>query len=152
VDLAKCISDATQEIFQSMLMSEARPSAPLVSRSNIFTDSVSGLVGLAGNYRGMLAIHVPNDVAMSITSKFLFMDVEEINDDVKDAIGELANMLAGSVKSMLTETGTGLKLAIPSAIAGTKYEVECLADGEGVIVPFNIDEGEFLVECYLQNS
>lgn len=152
MDLAKCISDATQEIFQSMLMAEARPSTPLQSRSNVFTDSVSGLVGLAGNYRGMLAIHVPNAVAMSITSKFLFMDVEEINDDVKDAIGELANMLAGSVKSMLTETGSGLKLAIPSAISGTEYEVECLTDGEGVIVPFSIDEGDFLVECYLQNS
>jgi chemotaxis protein CheX len=152
VDLAKCISDATQEIFQSMLMAEARPSTPLSTRSNVFKDSVSGLVGLAGNYRGMLAIHVPNAVAMSITSKFLFMDVEEINDDVKDAIGELANMLAGSVKSMLTETGTGLKLAIPSAISGTEYEVECLADSDGAIVPFNIDEGEFLVECYLQNS
>lgn len=152
MDLAKCISDATQEIFQSMLMAEARPSTPLSTRSNVFKDSVSGLVGLAGNYRGMLAIHVPNSVAMSITSKFLFMDVEEINDDVKDAIGELANMLAGSVKSMLTETGTGLKLAIPSAISGTEYEVECLADSDGAIVPFNIDEGEFLVECYLQNS
>lgn len=152
MDLAKCISDATQEIFQSMLMAEARPSTPLSTRSNVFKDSVSGLVGLAGNYRGMLAIHVPNSVAMSITSKFLFMDVEEINDDVKDAIGELANMLAGSVKSMLTETGTGLKLAIPSAISGTEYEVECLADSKGAIVPFNIDEGEFLVECYLQNS
>ncbi|MDK2847369.1 MAG: chemotaxis protein CheX [Desulfuromonadales bacterium] len=152
MDLAKCISDATQEIFQSMLMAEARPSTPLSTRSNVFKDSVSGLVGLAGNYRGMLAIHVPNAVAMSITSKFLFMDVEEINDDVKDAIGELANMLAGSVKSMLTETGTGLKLAIPSAISGTEYEVECLSDSDGAIVPFNIDEGEFLVECYLQNS
>jgi chemotaxis protein CheX len=152
VDLAKCISDATQEIFQSMLMAEARPSTPLPTRSNVLKDSVSGLVGLAGNYRGILAIHVPNAVAMSITSKFLFMDVEEINDDVKDAIGELANMLAGSVKSMLTETGTGLKLAIPSAISGTEYEVECLADSDGAIVPFNIDEGEFLVECYLQNS
>lgn len=151
MDLAKCISEATQEIFQSMLMAEARPAAPIQTRSNKFTDSVSGLVGLAGNYRGMLAIHVPNAVAMSITSKFLFMEIEEIDDDVKDAIGELANMLAGSVKSMLTETGSGLKLAIPSAISGTEYEVECLSDAEGVIVPFSMDEGEFLVECYLQN-
>jgi chemotaxis protein CheX len=100
----------------------------------------------------MLAIHVPNHVAMSITSKFLFMDVEEINDDVKDAIGELANMLAGSVKTMLTETGSGIKLAIPSAICGSEYEVECLAESEGVILPFTMDEGGFLVECYLQNS
>lgn len=152
MDLAKCLSDATQEIFKSMLMSEVQPSEPLPKRPSIFNDSVSGLVGLAGNFRGMLAIHVPNPVAMSITSKFLFMDVDEINDDVKDAIGELANMLAGSVKSMLTETGSGLKLAIPSAISGTEYEVECLAESDGVIIPFSLEEGDFLVECYLQNS
>jgi chemotaxis protein CheX len=152
VDLAKCIAEATQEIFQSMLMTEVSPGKPLMERRHAFRDSVSGMVGLAGQCRGMLAIHMPNILAMNITGKFLFMDVEEVNEDVKDAIGELANMLAGSVKSMLTETGSGLKLAIPSAISGAEYEVECLAESDGVVLPFHMEEGEFLVECFLQNN
>ena len=51
-----------------------------------------GVIGLAGTHKGVLAIHIPNKVAMAITSSFLGMEVDEINEDVKDAVGELANM------------------------------------------------------------
>ena len=150
MDLMNCISEATQEIFQSMLAFEVQPGAPMVERQKLLRDTVSGMVGMAGLYRGMLAIHVPYTIAKNITSTFLCIEVEDIDDDVKDAIGELANMLAGSVKSMLTDNGKDVKLAIPSAVCGREYEVECLADGDGVVVPFQLDGGEFLVECFLQ--
>ena len=37
-------------------------------------------------------------VAKDITGTFLGMEVEELDDDVKDAIGEIANMVAGEFK------------------------------------------------------
>ena len=45
-----------------------------------------------------------NTVAMTITGSFLGMDVEEMNEDVEDAVGELANMLGGDIKSALSES------------------------------------------------
>lgn len=151
MDLNNSISQATQEIFQTMLMMEASPGEALTERSNCFENSVTAIVGMAGLNKGMLAIHIPEPTALVITSSFLMMEVTEVDDDVKDAIGELANMVAGSIKSDLTEQGQEFKLSIPSVICGAEYEIDCLTDSEGVCMPFSIEGGSFLVEFHLQN-
>jgi len=150
VDLSNSISQATQEIFQTMLMMEASPGQALTERSNKFSNSVSAIVGMAGPSKAMLAIHLPEPTALAVTSSFLMMEVEEVDEDVKDAIGELANMVAGSIKTDLNEQGMEFKLSIPSVICGEEYEIDCLADSEGAIMPFAIDGGDFLVEFQLQ--
>lgn len=150
MDLNNSISQATQEIFQSMLMMEASPGQALTERANSFVNSVTAIVGIAGTNKGMLAIHIPEPTALVITSSFLMMEVTEVDDDVKDAIGELANMVAGSIKADLTEQGQDFKLSIPSVVCGAEYEIDCLTDSDGVSMPFSIEAGDFLVEFYLQ--
>ncbi len=150
MDLNKSIGNATQEIFQTMLMMEARPGQPLAKRDEVFADSVSAIVGMAGTSKATLAIHIPEPTALVITGSFLMMEVAEIDEDVKDAIGELANMVAGSVKADLTEQGHDFKLSIPSVVCGAEYEIDCPRDSLGVIVPFSIDGGDFLVEFHVQ--
>lgn len=135
-----------------MLSMDALPGAPLEKRIDLFRHSITGMVGLAGSYKGMLAIHTPENVAKAITSAFLCMEVEEICDDVKDALGELANMLAGSVKTDLAEDGKDIKLSIPSTICGDQYTIDCLSDNEGIVVPFRVNGAEFLVECQIQKQ
>ncbi len=152
MDLKATLTKATQEIFETMLGMEANAGEPLSGRINSFKDSVTGTIGLAGPYQGMLAIHIPEAVAKAITSAFLCMEVEEIDEDVKDALGELANMLGGSVKSGLGEEGREIKLSIPSAICGAQYTIDCFSQGEGVVLPFSVADGEFLVECQLQKQ
>jgi chemotaxis protein CheX len=150
VNLNKSISQATQEIFQTMLMMEAAPGQAVTERTRGFIDSVSAIVGMAGTNKGMLAIHIPAATALVITSSFLMMEVTEVDDDVKDAIGELANMVAGSIKADLTEQGQEFKLSIPSVVCGAEYEIDCLTDSDGVCMPFSIEGGQFLVEFHLQ--
>jgi len=135
-----------------MLMLEAVAGDPLAEEVKTFRCSVSGIVGLAGTHRGMLSIHAPDKVAMAITTCFLGMEIDSINEDVKDAIGELANMLAGSIKSVLSENGKDIQLSIPSAVHGQEYSIECLAESDWVIVPFTIPQGEFLVELQLKSA
>lgn len=150
MDLNKSICNATIEIFQTMLMMEALPGEPLAKRGASHYHSVTGIVGLAGPSKGMLAIHIPEKTALKITSSFLCMEVDSVGDDVKDAVGELANMVAGSIKADLLEDNKEYKLSIPSVVCGAEYQIECLSTSQGSIVPFTIDGGEFLVEFHLQ--
>ena len=101
-------------------------------------NSISGIIGLAGNLKGLLAIHLPNATALAVTTAFLGMDVEEIDDDVRDAIGELANMVAGSLKSAIDPSGSDIKLSMPSAIHGDEYSIDCLADAITVTVSLQL--------------
>lgn len=143
---------ATKEIFETMIMMDVTPGKQLTDKVNAFTESVSGIVGLAGICKGMLAIHTPNDVAKTITTNFLGMEVEEIDEDVKDAIGELANMLAGNIKTIISENGKDITLSVPSAVCGEEYTVDCLADAEWITVPFTVPEGKFLVSIEIEKA
>lgn len=153
MDLTQSITQATQEIFETMLGMEVTAHPPLETRVTSFQHSISGLIGLAGPYKGMLAIHIPEPVAKTITSNFLCMEIEEINDDVKDALGELANMLAGNIKTSLGDEGSDIKLSIPSAVCGEEYTIDSFAEGgDRAVIPFSVEGGEFLVECQLQKQ
>ena len=46
--------------------------------------------------------------------------LKEVNDDVKDTLGELANMLAGNLKSVLPR---GVGISVPSVTMGTDYHL-----------------------------
>jgi len=149
LELQQNIIEATKEIFETMVMLDVTPKAPLSKKMTSFRNSVSAMVGLAGTCKGMIAIHTPDPVAMAITTSFLGMETTEINDDVKDAIGELANMLAGNIKMVLSGNGKDITLSIPSAIHGEEYTLNCLADADWVTIPFAIPAGDFLVELQI---
>lgn len=152
MDFTQNVVDATCEIFDTMLLIEVVPGEVRKNRPNVFTNGISGIVGMAGGYRGMLAIHCSDQVAMAITGAFLGMEVTSIDDDVKDAMGEMANMLAGGIKTSLAELGRDINLSIPSAISGPEYTLECPKNDLAVIVPFKMLAGEFLVELHLQEQ
>ena len=149
MDHAKHIIESTQEIFSSMIMLEVVPGEPLHRNKEKLIDSISGIIGLAGSRKGLLAVHLPKPTALAVTTAFLGMDVEEIDDDVRDAIGELANMLGGSVKSALDPSGSDIKLSIPSTVCGEEYSIDCLANAEEICVPFTFDSYSFQVEIQL---
>lgn len=149
---AQDIAAATQEIFSSMVMLDVTPGEPFERADSNLVDSVSGIIGLAGTIKGMLAIHLPDKAALAITTAFLGMDVEEIDEDVCDAVGELANMLGGSMKTILDPGGSNVQLSVPSAIHGEEYAVDCLADAELVTVPFAFNGETFMVELQISEA
>lgn len=150
MSLSERVIESTMEIFSSMVMMEVEVVGSVGSESPPLENSISGVVGLAGTHRGVLAIHLPFDVAMKITTAFLGMAVEEMNEDVEDAVGELANMLGGSIKAILSEKGRDIDLSLPTTILGRLYEFQPTKPAEKIVVPFGCDAGEFSVELQLE--
>ena len=146
---AQHIIESTREIFSSMIMLDVSPGEPYKRQNEPLKSSISGIIGFAGAVKGLLAIHLPKQAAMAVTGAFLGMDVEEIDEDVRDAIGELANMLAGNMKTVLDPNGSEVQLSMPSAIHGDEYSVDCLAEAETVTVPFSFNGSSFLVELQI---
>ena len=80
----------------------------------------------------------------------LGMECEEVGDDLNDAIGEIANMLGGGVKQVLSKGGLDVKLSIPTVISGEDYTVNSLSDIDCVVIPFVIENEKFLVGLTLK--
>ena len=143
---------ATREVFSTMVMMEIIDEFPLQEPVSRFKCSITGMVGFAGTYSGVISIHCPVDLALKITSNMLGIDCDEVNDDLNDAIGEIANMLGGSVKQVLSKGGLDVKLSIPTVISGEDYTVNSLSDNDCVVVPFTVEGYTLLVGLTLKKE
>jgi len=152
LDLQKQIIDSTQAVFDSMLMIPITTGAILSEKVYTFQTSISGMLGFAGDVQGMLTIHCPQNVAFTITTALLGVDIDTVDDDVKDTIGELANMVLGGIKDGFVEQGIQINLAIPTVLAGRSYRISGMDDASWTTVPFHLNEGDFLVELKLKTN
>lgn len=144
--VSEMIIEATREVFSTMIGLEPAPGEPREERLRSFRESVSGMIGFSGDFRGMVAIHCPSAVALFITGQMLGMEPAEIDSDVRDAVGEIANMVAGGLKIAFSSEGRHVDVSVPTTVAGAAYDLNCLAQAQCVIIPFSVDGGEILVE------
>lgn len=143
--VAGYVIDATKEVFSTMVMMDVVGDFPLTEPVSRFKCCITGIVGFAGTYSGVISIHCPIALALKVTSNMLGVDCDEVNDDLNDAIGEIANMLGGSVKQVLSKGGLDVKLSIPTVISGEDYTVNSLSDNDCVVVPFTVEGHTLLV-------
>jgi chemotaxis protein CheX len=145
------LADATKEIFDTMIMLPVQAHSALQEKVTHFDQTVSSVAGLAGDFQGLVGVHAKEDVAMSIAGYFLESTFEEIDEEVKDALCELANMLAGSIKSILTKQQYNVQISIPSVIHGD-YSMIIYSRADWLMIPFEIEAGQFLVELQLKGD
>jgi chemotaxis protein CheX len=146
LELEKTVINATLEVFASMIFIEIVPETKVEGETAAIESNVSSLIGLAGDLKGILAIQCPSNVAMGITGAMLGMEVTELDEDVKDAIGEIANMIAGGLKEALTDSCGKIELAIPTTVIGKSIRISGLSGATRVMVPFSSPLGRFGVE------
>jgi chemotaxis protein CheX len=146
LELEQFLIDATLEVFTSMIFLEIAPEIVAEGEVIPIEANLISLIGLAGGVKGVLAIQCPAEVALGITGAMLGMDVDELGEDSKDAIGEIANMVAGGLKTALAERGRDIELAIPIAVIGSSFRTSGLAGAQRVLVPFSTPLGRFGVE------
>jgi len=147
------IITGTQDVFSTMLMIELENDTVVENKKCDIQSNMTSMIGLGGGIRGLLAVHCPASVAKNITGAFLGMDVEELDDDVKDAIGEIANMIAGNLKVSYAKIEMNIELAIPTSIVGESFHVSGITDAKRMIVPFKMADETFWVELmYVVNT
>lgn len=146
MEFAKKIINTTEEIFSTMIFMPLSASTPLTEGKEVLGCNVSAMIGLTGDFTSMLALHCPAEVGMAITGEMLGIEVEKIDDDVKDTLGEISNMLAGGLKEAFAAENINLELSIPTTVSGNSYRVSSPTKSDRVIIPFDLEQGRFFVE------
>ncbi len=156
VDYPAIVIKATTDLFSTMMMIELEVGEPIVDRT-VMEEAVviTGMIGLAGEYKGNIAIHFSEKMALKSISAMLGMEFEELSDDIKDAIGEVANIVAGGAKTELSAVGVGFDLSLPTVIAGQSYSVfhsDSAKKNTGTILPFSNDGARMFVEFDIEKA
>ena len=124
------------EVFDIMLSTRLRA---FDRSANLNDGEFTALVGLAGSLCGVLSIRCNDHAARIMASKMLGMPEEEVDNDSWDALGEIANMIAGNFKGKLSGVGNHCMLSVPTIIVGTDYETRSLRGGNMIEVIFEFE-------------
>jgi chemotaxis protein CheX len=140
-----------REIFSTMVGMQVAP-AQAADTVTKFKDCVTAMIGFAGSYNGMISVNTPQKLALTIASEMLGMEITECDDDVRDALGEIANMVGGSFKHHFVKDGHEVRLSTPSVMSGDEYVVNTGSAPDTLTLMFSYQEDHFLVSVYLESG
>ena len=141
---------ATQEVFQTMLSMDVEPLEAYTEQgaSESF-DGIVSLLGIAGAWTGTGSIYCGSELAMQVASTMFLSEEISVNQEVLDAMAELANMIVGNVKSMLEGELGALGLSIPTVIYGRNYRALSGGNRQRIVIPFQCNGHRFEVKICL---
>jgi chemotaxis protein CheX len=110
--------------------------------------SVTSCVQIDGAWYGALVMMCPMALARTLTAQMFQAESDPDLDDVRDALGELANMLGGNVKALLPAPS---QISLPAVAIGSDYELSVVGASEVARASFSCD-GQPLLVTLLQRS
>jgi chemotaxis protein CheX len=103
-------------VFRTMLGLEV---APVDLPWRKAPESLTAAVHFAGQWKGGVYVEFTREQAFDITARLMSIPrPSQIDDDVLDAMGEMANMVGGNMKSVMPR---GVALSAPSVVEGSDY-------------------------------
>jgi chemotaxis protein CheX len=137
---------ATISVLKTMAFTEAVPGKPYLKKDKIARGDVSGIIGISGPPNGSLSLTFSQACILKIVSNMLGEQAQEINDDIRDAVGELTNMISGAARNELGNEGYVFRTSIPITVSGPKHTIKHQCNGQTIAIPFTTETGSFLVE------
>lgn len=141
---------SASEVFETMIFMDLEQCFD--EQQNIAGDSLLSSITFKGDLNGCLTICCSTDCAKSIGINMLGMDPEEqiSREGTYDALGEVANMVMGSVKTKIQQNTGNISVSIPVVISGREI-VTSLSDGQAIktIVKVLIDSKYIAEFCLL---
>ncbi len=137
---------AAMHVLKTMAQVDAKPGRPFLKKDNLAIGDVSGIIGITGSAQGSMALVFTEQCIRGIASNLLGVPFTELNHEVRDAVGELTNMICGDARRRLAEDGFILQAGIPTIVAGKGHTVTHIANGPRLAVPFETSQGSFMVE------
>ena len=90
-------------------------------------ESVTAVVGFGGILTGACVLRCGARAACAIAGGMTGGHFDVVDDIVKDAIGEISNMVAGTWKGRVPELAAHCDLSVPAVITGRDYRLRVQA-------------------------
>lgn len=144
------LTKATQEVFETMSFLEVVATTPIEENVEIPGIDITAVICLAGEISGMLGIHCSRSFAEHTFDLITGGGMEARNADLCDTVGELANMIAGTLKRMMSTHFDLFDLSLPSVSLSNGqrlFYTGAKGDFPRLLVPFLLsDTDKFYVE------
>ncbi len=148
VSLNEILLESAQEIFETMVFMDLTETTE--PNQDVEGWALLGTITFKGAIKGCLTFCCSVPCAEAVAINMLGIDTtEEITEeDTCDAMGEIANMIMGSLKRRLAESAGNLEVSIPSVVSGRKLKNNLGEGARKTSVMINIED-EYVAELSL---
>lgn len=144
--------EATKNIFSVQVGLVITPEKPFVLKSDnrpeLVGEVLAGTLSIIGeHFKGNFCITIDSNSFFAIYQQMFKETLTSLNDDAKDALAELVNMIYGQAKTVLNDkNGYGIHPALPTVLAGNALRVFHSSTGPSICLPFKFEGGSFNIE------
>lgn len=141
--------EGAKEVFETMIFMDLEETSE--PGQQIEGDSFLGSITFTNSIEGCLAIRCSVPCAKTIAANMLGVDTpEEITEEeVCDALGEVTNMVMGSVKSRLQTDGGELLVSIPTVTRGQNLASSVGNRTSKILVKVNTEDEDIIEFSFL---
>jgi chemotaxis protein CheX len=139
--------NSTKRVFSTMVGVEVSVEYPYLKDNAVATYDVSGIIGFSGEILGSVVISFQSASAVKLVQAFTGSAYETASTEFADAIGELANMIAGAAKKDL---GLNSNITVPTVVFGQGHSIPRLSGVPCIVIPCKTSEGDFAVEVNIK--
>lgn len=135
--------ESVYELFETMLGCPVERGNPNLVKKNEVTNDLVALIGLSGPVRGTVVLLFPKLTALKMVSRFVGEPCQAIDENVRDAVAELVNIVAGGAKARLSNGDPIIELSLPNVIEGKNCSVHYPSYSVWLDIPFTSELGPF---------
>lgn len=148
--IAKHFIQATTNILSTMACITPVCGKPFIRSTASSPADISAVIGVTGKKTGSIAVCFERKTAMNVLEAMLGDEITDVEQDMKDIVGEIANMVSGQARASLDAAGLNLQGSTPSIIVGDNHSITHTAGGKVVAIPFSIGNDHFVIEFCFQ--
>ena len=139
--------NSVRAVFSTMVGVQTTVGRPTLKSHPSPSYDVSGIIGFSGDVVGSVVVSFQEQAAVKLASAFAGVELEPGTPDFADAIGELANMIAGNAKKDL---GAAANISTPNVIIGPNHSLARLSGVPCLVIPVSSPVGDFAVEVNIK--
>ena len=131
---------AVEECFDMMMGCEVTAGDPYVVKAASCEQDINAMIGLSGGLPGNVIVGVDRQLAIEFTENVIGHSTDTIDEQVIDAMGEIANMIVGGAKCNLSQYK--LSMSLPTVICGKGLTINFPSGVRPALIPFKVGESE----------
>ena len=117
-EMVTYLKESVTEVFQSFNIMDFQKYELLNGQVSFKGHYLVSMVGFVGEFTGMISLYCSKKIALQITSGMLGVKIEEIDQDVRDAVGEIGNIVVGLFKAKFGTEYNPFQQSVPSVLDG----------------------------------
>ena len=149
IDIAHHFINATAAALYTMAGITVTPGKFFVKHDKNALGEITAIIGVTGHRVGSIAVSFSRESATALVKGMLGDDVEDLEQDMRDAVGEITNMISGQARACLADAGAVIHGSTPTIVIGDDIEIEHHTQAHVIVIPFTTPDDKFAVEfCF----